>query len=488
MELVARPSRISRSDSRYRHLPEDVTYPREALQSRQAESAEEKEELLRRKGGRAVMGRSHRMYHRRQADGTVIIPTGVLPPPVADDGNEDPEPPAIISSEPGVPLPSVPAVPPFPSEFGPPSVPAYPWPSGVPPVLPVDATSTDTVSSVLSTPTSELSISPTEDPTSSLSSILAISSTIIASGSSTVTGTSTSRSTASPSVKATSTQSSIEIRTETLSSTSEWTAATPPPGGVPLPGPGDAASGAAAQNPAAGDAGKDDAPLPTPQVVGSVIGSLAGAALLLFILLFLIRRHKRKGTLQLGGIDTADSEPMASSGQQMATHSSMVPASAAAFLKRFSVTSRSTAETSTTGERGFQRISGRKLPSAFSEGMTSEQFARGEGTLSGSSFYRDDSGFYGGPGVGPNKEYGTEAGGPSNYGTIGAKERFMPSPARTPVIHHPEDAPPWGSSRNGGSVLSPPHSPNPEFPPRQTLGRTHISLDGSRSSRFTENV
>jgi hypothetical protein len=120
--------------------------------------------------------------------------------------------------------------------------------------------------------------------------------------------------------------------------------------------------------------------------------------------------------------------------------------------------------------------------------MTSEQFARGEGTLSGSSFYRDEKGFYGGPGPATSKEFGKETGGPSNYGTVGTKERIMPSPARTPIIHHPDDAPPFGASRNGGSTLSPPHSPNPDLPPRGTLGRSHPSHDGSRSSRFTENV
>lgn len=166
----------------------------------------------------------------------------------------------------------------------------------------------------------------------------------------------------------------------------------------------------------------------------------------------------------------------------------MKPAGAAAFLNRFSGASKSTVDTSTTGERSFQRISGRKLPSAFSEGMTSEQFARGEGTLSGSSFYRDDQGFYGGPGLAGNKELGKEVGEPST-GAMGTKERFMPSPARTPVVHHAGDAPPWGMSRNGGgSTLSPPQSPNPSVPPRGTLGRSHPSHDGSRGSRFTEDV
>ena len=229
-------------------------------------------------------------------------------------------------------------------------------------------------------------------------------------------------------------------------------------------------------------------PLGTPQVVGTVVGSLAGAALLLAMLLFLIRRHKRKqrGALQLTGDgDTDQHQPMA----QTALRSSFVTPS---FLNRFSGASRSTVESSGTGERSFQRVSGRKLPSAFSEGMTSEQFARTQGTLSGSSFYTDDKGFYGGSGV-MSKDFGKEVGETSNTGTVARDERVMPSPARTPVIHHPDDAPPWGTSRNGGSTLSPPQSPNnpfadPAHVPRGTLGRSHPSHDGSRSSRFTENV
>ena len=66
-----------------------------------------------------------------------------------------------------------------------------------------------------------------------------------------------------------------------------------------------------------------------------------------------------------------------------------------------------------TGERGFTRVSGRKLPSAWSEGMTSPPqptmsppptmpLVGGTGdhdrNLSSTSFYRDSTGFYGGHG------------------------------------------------------------------------------------------
>ena len=259
------------------------------------------------------------------------------------------------------------------------------------------------------------------------------------------------------------------------------------PGGVGSP----TTVGAPAETSAAAAAVENanrDTPLGTPKVVASVVGSLAGAALFLVVILLLIRRHKRGlsggGAHRLPGEDGADSQPMATSGQQMATRSSYIPASTAAFFNRFSGASRSTAETSTTtggGERGFQRISGRKLPSAFSEGMTSDQFAR-DGTLSESSFYQDDKGFYGGPGI-SSKGIGESSA--IGVATTGDRVVSMPSPARTPTVHHP---PPFGESRNGGSLLSPPHSPNPSLPARGTLGRSHPSQDGSRNSRFTEDV
>jgi hypothetical protein len=211
----------------------------------------------------------------------------------------------------------------------------------------------------------------------------------------------------------------------------------------------------------------------------------------------MFRRHKQKkqGALQLSEEEATEQQPITAHNP---ARNSFVPPS---FLQRFSAASRSTAatrstaESSGTGERSFQRISGRKLPSAFSEGMTSEQFAR-EGTLSNSSFYQDEKGFYGGTGI-ATKDFGKEIGETSHSGVMGSKERVMPSPARTPVVHHPEEEIPWGTPRShGGSTLSPPRSPNnlnpfndpPILPPLGTLGRSRPSHDGSRSSRFTENV
>lgn len=227
------------------------------------------------------------------------------------------------------------------------------------------------------------------------------------------------------------------------------------------------------------DAGSSPSALETPKVVGSVLGSLAGVALILALILFLLKRHKQKrgGALQLTG-DDHHQEGNRSMTQAPAPSSALVPI---AFLKRFSGMSGKTAETSTSaGERSFQRVSGRKLPSAFSEGMTSDQFSRG-GTMSGSSFYQDDHGLYGGTAL--SKEMGKEIG-ESSAPRESGQMNFRPSPARTPIIRHPDDVNPFADRHH----LSPPHSPVGELPPRGTLGRSLPSADGSRSSKFTENV
>lgn len=227
------------------------------------------------------------------------------------------------------------------------------------------------------------------------------------------------------------------------------------------------------------DSNSSPSALETPKVIGSVLGSLAGAALILALILFLLRRHKQRrgGALQLTGDERENNHRSVS--QVPTATSAFVPI---AFLNRFSGMSGKTAETNSSGggERGFQRVSGRKLPSAFSEGMTSDQFSGG-GAMSVSSFYQDDHGVYGGPGI--SKEFGKEIGDSSMTRESG-QMNIRPSPARTPVIRHPDDGNPFADRHH----LSPPHSPVAELPPRGTLGRSLPSADGSRSSKFTENV
>ncbi|KAF2175674.1 hypothetical protein K469DRAFT_56057 [Zopfia rhizophila CBS 207.26] len=492
--------RLSRIE-RYRHFAEEVS-PKETEKEFELGLPEDEEELLfddvneplliREKKGRTVMGRGHRMFHRRQAEGPKNILTIVVDVVATVDVNGN-----IIGKETSTPVvqaagvvPTVPAVPPFPSDLTVPaipavptvplpSVPAYPWPSGVPSIQGARPSSQLVISSPAQTSEASSGIK-TALPTanSSISSTLLSSSTFTSINSTSTSSSFTSRSSSSSTPSSTS-QTSTPVLTQASSSQFGGGGGGPTNTAPPVP------TSTATSN--ASDS--DDSPISTPKVVGGVIGGLVGAAMLLLLILFFLRRYKRKqrGAQQLPGNDGGDSQPIASSGQQMATRSSFVPAGAATFFSRFSGASRSTADTSTTGEKSFQRISGRKLPSAFSDGITSEQVARGE-TLSEASFYRDAHGIYGSPAA--QKEFGKEIGESSRSGAMGTKERIMPSPARTPVIHHPDDAPPFGTSRDGGQspFMSPPHSPNPEAPQRGTLGRSHPSHDGSRGSRFTEDV
>ncbi|KAF2125870.1 hypothetical protein P153DRAFT_95458 [Dothidotthia symphoricarpi CBS 119687] len=433
--------------------------------------------------------------------------------------------PAVLAAVPTVPaypsyvLPSVPSVPAYPSDL---TVPAYPQSSSAAvqeadvSTKPVTSSSSSTGKNTTPSPvaTSILeSSSVTSNSTSSSSTLLnsiSISSSLSQSvytnslGSLIQLSSYLSESTPTPSIS-----DATAITSQTTAITSQATATSYFGGGgggeggdapsntAGLPAGATTASPTGTTAPASADDDDTSAPLETPQVVGSVVGSLAGAALIFAVLLLLFKRHKRnqrgRGLVLTGDNHTDNGQSMR---QAPPTSSSVVPA---AFLNRFSGMSRSTVDTHTTGERSFQRVSGRKLPSAFSEGMTSGQFMREGGSLSGTSFYQDDHGTYGGSeflkefGPGPSKEFapdfsnsfGKETGGTGMAGGISTMN-IRPGPARTPIIRHPHDEDPFDT--NHGSTLSPPLSPNTDFPTRNTLGRSLASADGSRSSRFTENV
>ncbi|CAN9281970.1 unnamed protein product [Alternaria alternata] len=513
MDPVATPTRISRVDSRFRHRAQIVPPPQErAPESAEKEEESTKEHFVPEPRARDSMSRGHRFFHRRAALGntkTVAVAVEVVatvdtngnlvaqetlapvtppasngptapiaaavaatsagPNPSVAPAAQQPLPSAPLPGVPAVPavptvalpvLPSVPAVPPFPSDLAVPpfpsdlavpTVPAYPYSTGIP-VAQVAVSSDLASASPIPTggPESTATPSPAPDaaPLSDISFIL----------NSTISKTSVVRST--------------DIVSNAASTTAYYGGAGGDASGTAF---APAATTAATSN---ADADTSPSPLETPQVVGSVVGSLAGAALILAIILLLLRRHKRKqgGALQLTGDDHTDNNQ--SMRQAPTTSSTLVPV---AFLNRFSAMSGKTAETNLSGgERSFQRVSGRKLPSAFSEGMTSDQFSQG-GTMSGSSFYQDEHGIYGGPSI--SKEFGKEIGDNSTSRESG-QMNIRPSPARTPVIRHPDDGNPFADRH----YLSPPQSPNPDVPPRGTLGRSLPSADGSRSSRFTENV
>ena len=259
------------------------------------------------------------------------------------------------------------------------------------------------------------------------------------------------------------------------------------------------------------------------------------------------------------------------------------PFATAGLLGRLRPSSAQTATTADTGpsERGFQKISGRKLPSVLASGgdgygnnstagpstgpssgpiaggvtpvgaatrsltgagagpsqmiggPQSRNLAPGDGpfaglgpalrpnspphSLSGSSFYRDSHGFYGGvvpesttqaetdtsssPSTSPHfpaplsvtgrsPHQAQDSGGPFNRQPEVAITR--PGPARTPVINQPGTVPIRTPSRahqpqSRGPAPGTPPLPNPN-PFRDGVGRSHPSQDGSRGSRFREDT
>ncbi|KZF24145.1 hypothetical protein L228DRAFT_266507 [Xylona heveae TC161] len=238
---------------------------------------------------------------------------------------------------------------------------------------------------------------------------------------------------------------------------------------------------------------------PMPAVVGGVVGGIAGLAILFVITLLLLRWKKQKNraldSVSGGGTDYGASretiEPTGLSGGGMVQRSSHTPlAAAAAFgtnglLKLLRPLSQQTATTTETApsQRGFEKISGRKLPSIFSPGAGDGFPTSSRETFAGSSIYGEEPGFYGTGGATESPYVDTGAfehqvHPPANWM---AEEVAMmrPSPGRSPVPHQ-------GA---GFATPSPRTSPVPKRPlPPDGLGRSHPSHDGSRSSRFTENI
>jgi len=265
---------------------------------------------------------------------------------------------------------------------------------------------------------------------------------------------------------------------------------------------------------AAGGGGSGSAP-PTSELAGGIVGGVAGLAALLLVALMFIRWYRRHNAVQ--EIGSREPEAMQGgstprSGPGMAERAGLLPL---AGIFRPSGNSREPA----SGERGFTRISGRKLPSAFSPGMTGnaagaspgptrpsilpmpaafENGSNNSGGQNGSSgynsrrnasnasFYRDSAYLGDGP----------------NPAESGAQPEYHPGPARQPTLH------PGGPYAPSPSYTDP-RSPSPPGSPRQNLlqGRaptpsnvnagpspTNLQfLDrsdtpGSYGSRFTEEV
>ncbi|MCJ1237187.1 hypothetical protein MMC14_005172 [Varicellaria rhodocarpa] len=283
-------------------------------------------------------------------------------------------------------------------------------------------------------------------------------------------------------------------------------------------GPGTATSTTSPSSTAAAGSGSNQSSAPpTPAVVGGVVGGLAGLTVLLVILLFILRWRRRKlQTRQLAGGDTEMAETNRAQPEVPLTQrSSAVPLATtglAPFLRRLRSHSGQTAATTETApsERGFQNLGGRRIESVLTSGgdgyggpgpINPER----DNNLSGSSFYRDSQGTYGGPGSLPSSMYVgpgspplsptilsvAEAGPSVPTVPLEAPDRhsdkevaiMRPSPARTPVTSQAAF-----TSQSPRATPPPRAPPSPRPPPiGDGVGRSHPSLDGSRS-RFAEDL
>ena len=265
----------------------------------------------------------------------------------------------------------------------------------------------------------------------------------------------------------------------------------------------------------------------TPQVVGGVVGGVAGFAVVLLIVLYFLRRYRQKlqdrGNLvepDGSGEDAANTMSMRSS------HTPLVAAVAASFKKMRPGSSQTTATDEIgASNRGFQRLAGRKIEPVLVSGGDEYggnygAFEKETGTaketgapssshpeaqpLAGTSFYRDNAGFDSRHGSGTSTPVCGQARFAADTWDVadgydedhnrgpspGAIAVMRPSPARSPVTTSA------GTSSlvphtTGPATMARNTPPTPTLPSRSIpdgLGRSLVSQDGSRGSRFTESV
>ncbi len=231
-----------------------------------------------------------------------------------------------------------------------------------------------------------------------------------------------------------------------------------PGGGSPTGTPGQPTNGAG-NNGNSSNTSSGLSP-PTQALIGGIVGGLAGLALLLLLILFLLRWRKRKH--QQNQQQTLQEPPT----RQLAAESSpQAPPPTTG------------SPTSGPSERGFYRVSGRKIAPVLGTGGDGYQ---GE-TLSEASFYRDDDRTVAGPSTARPMSPGSPIDRVSAVGSDDEYAVMRPSPARTPVTSQ-------GPSPPGRFPSPPVGSPRRPHLGVDGLGRSHPSQDGSRGSRFTEDV
>ncbi|RMJ22083.1 hypothetical protein PHISP_07043 [Aspergillus sp. HF37] len=250
----------------------------------------------------------------------------------------------------------------------------------------------------------------------------------------------------------------------------------------------------------------------TNKIVGGVVGSVAGVAFLFLVaLLYLRRRHaslrEARQALPSGdaaggaageGSTTQSAEMTSrrSSYEPLFSASYLAPAFMRSWRKSNQTTNTDSSLVSNSSERGFQKISGRKIASVLQSGGDGYGGGFGDNPPPGpemSMTFQPVSAAHlrtptsqpptANPHGMPLDVNYTREGGESDPRVV-----VRPSPARTPVASSTNIA----STHTPTSPRSTPEPPRVSSPtgPRRPdiLGRSHPSFDGSRSSRFTEGL
>ncbi|KAF2210898.1 hypothetical protein CERZMDRAFT_118095 [Cercospora zeae-maydis SCOH1-5] len=237
---------------------------------------------------------------------------------------------------------------------------------------------------------------------------------------------------------------------------------------------------------------------PAGAIAGGVVGGAAGLAVIVLIAMLFLRWYRRKVQTShqaLSHGSTSGHEDQSRGTPGMAERAGIIPfAAAVPSLFRHQHREMQPAQ----HERGFARISGRKLPSQWSEGMTSDRppnmppqsmpsGAEGGRPLAGSTFYRHSGRLSDGsdgdlsPGNASPESMEREHSRTSGPGTM----MMLPGPERHPQVH-------FGSANNlsqPGQVGS--LSASPPVGTASILRRSETPssiLEPNRSSRFTEDM
>lgn len=233
---------------------------------------------------------------------------------------------------------------------------------------------------------------------------------------------------------------------------------------------------AAATGGSDGDSGPE-----TSQVVGGVVGGVAGLAILVLLAMLVLKWKKRHGGhILLGDGPSPNSRALPAAGPSSGGDGGAaegvaerslpfaVPSTLAA-LSGYKRSSKRISSASDAGEKGFHRVSGRKLPSVLQYGGDGYNDPR-ESAMSDTSSYRDSMAFFNQPGT---QRFALGSPMRPESGIQVMRE----GPQRTPVT---EQGPFYDQ-------LTP---PLPASPGNDPLGRSLVRQDGSRGSgsRFTENM